>query len=611
MSWIVAVPIVNSEGINAMEGIERYNNVSNPAADLYFANSVNRGMDLFGSIAAEVNIYKDLKFNSNYGATFGWSKGYSYRANREVWLHQNPTREIEDYTSPDKINSLSQYRGDNFTYNWDNFFTYKKQINKSDFTLVAGTAISKVSNFEGLSATRHNVPEQYNYWYLNFSINNTNIDPGSVVSNYHSTPIINLAYFGRLEYEFDDRYLLSASLRREGISSFQNDNRWDYFPAVSAGWILSNEAFFADFKALDYFKVRGGFGIVGNARGTPPVNRILFSPGANYPFGMDQAINSGSVVPYQIDPNLTWEEMKEFDFGLDFKLFDYTLSGTIDFYNRKTDKIILPVDYPAVLSPGDVYVNAGEVTNKGVELALNWNRLVNSSFSYVLGGNFSINDNKLSNVYNEFFRDIVGGGLNNGVSTKKVVEGEAIGSFYVYEVTGFDEDGKFTYSESKVIVGSYLPKYTIGINFDAKYKNFDFGIQAYGVAGNKVYNGKKAQRFGGENVEWDLLKDFWLPSNPDATNPKPFNDIPLPSDYYIESGDYFRINNVTIGYTLPSFTKEFTNIRVYFTALNPVLLTPYSGYSPEISGSPIGGAGIELDVYPTNKTFLFGLSINL
>jgi hypothetical protein len=131
------------------------------------------------------------------------------------------------------------------------------------------------------------------------------------------------------------------------------------------------------------------------------------------------------------------------------------------------------------------------------------------------------------------------------------------------------------------------------------------------VAGNKVYNGKKAQRFGGENVEWELLTDFWIPSDTDATNPKPFNDVPLPSDYYVENGAFFRINNVTLGYTLPSFTKKLNNIRVYFTALNPLLLTPFSGYSPEISGSPLGGAGIELDAYPTNKTFLFGLNINL
>lgn len=606
-----SVPIVNSDGVNDMVGIEKYNNVSNPAADLYYSNNVGQGLELFGSLAAEVKIFKDLKFNSNLGASFGWSKGYSYYANREVWLFQNPTKEIADYTSPDKINTLSQYRNDNFTWNWDNYFTYKKVFNKNDITLILGTSTSKVNNFESLSGTRYNVPEQSNYWFLNFSINNNNITPGSVISNYHSTPVVNLAYFGRFEYEFAEKYLLSASLRREGISSFQEQNRWDMFPAVSLGWILTNEPFFKNFKSLDYLKVRGGYGIVGNGRGTPSVNNILFSPGANYPFGTDQAINPGSVVPYQIDPNLTWEKMKEIDFGIDFKLFNYKLNGTIDLYDRRTDKIILPVDYPAVLSPGDVYVNAGKVTNKGVELSLNWLKEVSKVFRFTVGGNFSYNDNKLSEVYNEFFRDLVGGGLNNGISTKKVIEGESLGSFYVYEVTGFDEDGRFTYSETKVIAGSYLPKYTFGLNFESNYKNFDFSLQTYGVAGNKVYNGKKAQRFGGENVEWDLLKDFWIPSNTDATNPKPFNDIPLPSDYYLEDGSYFRINNITLGYTLPSFTKKISNIRFYITALNPFILTKYSGYSPEVNGSPLGSAGIELDAYPTNKTFLIGLNLNL
>ena len=413
-----AVPIINSEGINDMAGIERYNNVSNPAADLHYANSIGRGMDLFGSLGAEVKIVEDLKFNSNFGANFEWAKGFSYTANREIWLFQNPTKEITDYTSPDKINTLSQYRNDNFTWNWDNFLTYKKIVRKNDFTVVAGTSTSKVNNFESLSGVRNNVPEQSNYWYLNFSINNTQIDPGSVIGNYHSTPVVNLAYFGRFEYEYGDKYLLSASIRREGISSFQKDNRWDNFPALSLGWILSNENFLKDFKFLNYLKIRGGYGIVGNGRGTPSVNSILFSPGANYPFGSDQAINPGSTVPYQIDPNLSWEEMKEVDFGVDFKLFNYSLNGSIDLYNRRTDKIILPVDYPAVLSPGDVYVNAGAVTNRGVELSLNWRKEVSKDFSFSLGGNFSLNDNKLSDVYNQFFRDLIGGGLNNGSKQK-------------------------------------------------------------------------------------------------------------------------------------------------------------------------------------------------
>lgn len=171
------------------------------------------------------------------------------------------------------------------------------------------------------------------------------------------------------------------------------------------------------------------------------------------------------------------------------------------------------------------------------------------------------------------------------------------------------------YGSERVNAGSYIPSLTFGTNVTINYKKVDFTVSGYGVSGNKIYNGKKAQRFGGENIEASLLDDFWLPSNTDATNPKPNNDIPIASTYYVEDGSFFRINNITVGYTLPKISKSIEKIRCYFTAINPFLFTKYSGYSPEIVGDkgadPFGTAGIELDAYPTNKTFLFGLNINL
>lgn len=606
-----AVPILNSLGYNDIEGIEKYNNVSNPVADLYFSNNKYKNLKLFGSIGAELMIFKDLKYNSNFGGTFDWSKSYSFNASREIWLYQNPTSQASDYPTPDRINSLTQERNDSYEWNWDNYFTYKKKLDKHDITFVLGMSRSTSRNSENSSATRYNVPNQSNYWTLNFSTNNLKIDPNLVVSNSRTTPVVSLAYFGRFEYEFNNKYLFSASIRREGISNFQASNRWDNFPAVSAGWVISNEDFFNHQKLFNYFKIRGGYGIVGKGIGTPSVNNVLFGSGYNYSFGLDPQINPGSSIPYQIDPNLTWEKMKEINLGMDFKLFTNKLSGSIDVYNRKTDKIILPVDYPDVLSPGSVFVNAGQVTNKGIEFSLNWKKVINKNWNYSIGGNYSLNDNKLSKVYNTFFKNLIGGGLNNGVSTKQILEGETLGSFYVYQVTGFDSDGKFTYSSDKVNAGSYLPKYTYGLTLELNFKSFDFSIFSYGVGGNKVYNGKKAQRFGGENIESTLLDSFWLPSNPNAENPKPFNDVPVASTYYVEDGSYLRINNITLGYTLTKISNRIDNVRIYATALNPFVFTKYTGYSPEISGSAIGGAGIELDAYPTNKTFLVGLKINL
>ncbi|WP_298115018.1 SusC/RagA family TonB-linked outer membrane protein [Flavobacterium sp.] len=601
-------------GLIDINGSDRFNNVGNPVAQLYYTNEQNKNVTLFGSIGAELQIFKDLKFNSNFGATYDWSRGYTYTPSREIYLSQNPTDEIADYPAASPINTLNQRRGSSYRWNWDNFATYKKAFGNSELTFVAGMSRTTSNTSENLSGTRWNVPEQSNYWSLDLSSYNTEIAPGSVVSNINSTPVVSIAYFARAEYEYDNKYLFSATIRKEGISAFQSDKRWAYFPSVSAGWVITKESFMENVKFLNYLKFRGGYGEVGNGNTLNSLNLPVFSSGNNYAFGDDQNIYPGNNQPYQVDPNLTWETMKEIDFGLDFKVLNNKLSGSVDVYDRKSSDIILPITLPSVLSPGLVTVNTGDVSNKGVEVSLKWNSKINDNFNYYVSGNYSYNKNELTNVDNSYFSDFIGGSINNGQWTKKVLVGEALGSFYVYQVTGLNGDGNFTYSDERVVAGSYLPTFTYGFSFGGNYKNLDFSVDAYGVGGNKIYNGKKAQRFGGENVEYDVLQDFWTPSNPNATNPTPFNNVPISSTYYIEDGDYLRINNITIGYTLPKVYEKIDKVRLYVSAINPFIFTKYSGYSPELSGSgngdPLGSAGIELDAYPTNKTFLLGLNVS-
>ena len=612
------VPLRNPDtGLIDINGSDRFNNVGNPVAQVYFANERNKNITLSGSIGAELKLMKNLKYTSNFGATYNINKGYNYMANAEIWLSQNVTKNIEDYkaTFGNKeviYNTLTQRRDNNYEWNWDNFFTYKFDFHKHSFNLIGGLSRTTKNNYENLNGTRLNVPENTNYWSLYLSNYNTAVAPGSIVQNSRSTPIVSLAYFTRLEYEFDNKYLLTASVRREGISSFQELKKWAYFPSVSAGWILSRESFLENVKLINFLKIRGGYGEIGNANSLNSTNNIVFASGYNYAFGNDQSIFPGSFQPYQVDPNLTWETMKEVDFGLDYKLINNKLSGSLDLYNRKSTNVILPISLPSVLSPGPVTVNTGEVVNKGVEFSIKYDDKITENLRYSIGGNYSFNKNELTKVNNQFFADLIGGGLSNGQFTKQVIVGQPLGSFYVNQVTGINADGAFTYAPDRVIAGSYIPKFTYGLNLSLFYKNFDFSVDAYGVGGNKIYNGKKAQRFGGENIEYSYLDNFWTPSTPNATNPKPYNDVPLPSTYFVEDGAYLRINNITLGYTLPAFTKKINKIRMFLTATNPFIFTKYSGYSPEIAGdgNPLGGAGIELDAYPTNKTFLFGLNVS-
>lgn len=609
------VPLRNVDtGVIDINGSDRFNNVGNPAAQLYYTNEQNKNVTLFGSIGAELKILQNLKFNSNFGATFDWSRGFTFTPSRDIFLSQNATAEIVDYPLSSPINTLNQRRGSSYRWNWDNYFTYKKNFEKSELTAIAGMSRTTSNVSENLSGTRWNVPEQSNYWSLDLSTYNSEVAPGSVVSNSNATPIVSIAYFGRLEYEYDSKYLFSASVRREGISSFNESKRWGIFPAVSGGWVISKENFMENNPYFSYLKLRGGYGEVGNGNTLNSLNIPIFAPGYNYAFGTNQNIYPGNDQPYQVDPNLTWETMKEIDFGLDFTTFKNRLSGSIDVYDRKSSDVILPVTLPSVLSPGYVTVNTGDVSNKGAELSLKWTGKMSNHMNYWISGNYSYNINKLTNVDNAYFSDYIGGSINNGQWTKKVLVGEALGSFYVYQVTGLNGDGNFTYSTDRVVAGSYLPKYTYGLSFGGNYRKFDFSIDTYGVGGNKLYNGKKAQRFGGENVEYSSLQNFWTPSNPNAANPTPFNEVPLSSTYYIEDGSYLRINNITVGYTFPKFYEKINNVRLYVTAINPFIFTKFTGYSPELSGgdnaNPLGNAGIELDAYPTNKTFLLGLNVS-
>ncbi len=617
-------PLLNLEnGQNDLEGTQytRYNNVGNPVAQLYNTNDKNKLFAIIGSISAELKLYKDLTFTTTFGANATWFKGYSYVPLQDIEYAQSPINPLETKF----FNSLTQTRNESYDWNWDNFLTYKKEWENHNLTVVAGISRTTRGDNEYLWAKRYNVPVQSNYWTLNFSSNNTLTAPASLIDNKHDTPIVSLAYFARVEYEFMQRYLLTAIVRREGISPFQGDKKWATFPSISAGWVLSKEDFLKDSKTINNLKIRGGYGEVGNGNG-PTYNFTTFTPNVNYPFGPTQVINPGSYVANAVDPDLTWETMKEIDLGIDFTLIDSHLTGTFDYYDRKSDNIILPVQLPYVLSEGQTYVNSGEVTNKGIEAALRWDGRINDNLTYYVGGNFSKNKNELSRIDSPFFENFAGSGdLGNGESTKRVELGKPLGSFYVYEQTGYDSGGVPVYNdmvdgipgltnEDRVYAGSYIPDVTYGISLGVKYKNIDFSTDAYGVAGNKIYNGKKAQRFGGENIEYDILDDFWTPSNPNAANPKPNNDVQRASTFFIESGDFLRINNITLGYTLPKMLEGLDRVRLYVTAVNPFIFTDYSGYSPEVIGNddanPLKTAGIELDAYPTNKTFLIGANVS-
>ena len=245
---------------------------------------------------------------------------------------------------------------------------------------------------------------------------------------------------------------------------------------------------------------------------------------------------------------------------------------------------------------------------------------MNDNFFYSIESNIAYNKNELSKISNQFFANQIGGGINNGQYTKKVSLRQPLGSFFLYEVAGIDDKGQFVYKdfnddqeineEDRRFFGSFIPSITAASNFKIEFENFDFNLNVYGSFDNKVYNGKKAQRFGNENIEKYVFNNRWTTARPSNTTPRASNSIPLSSNYFLESGDFIRINNITIGYTFESTkSKIFKKIRTYATAKNPLMFKRFSGFTPELPGSPLGLAGIELDAYPTLSSYFLGVNL--
>jgi TonB-dependent starch-binding outer membrane protein SusC len=620
VSRVGADGLVNGSGSS-------FNNVGNPVAQLDFYDEQQRSTTLQGGLKLDYEIVDGLKFTSQFnGEYYSW-KQYNYEDTKNIWLAADPTRDAANYSSTANTNLLTRGREQYFNWNLSNYFTYNKVFGEiHDLELTAGMETSVKGPREKLTIARKNVNANSNYWSLdnvNYVANITSLYDVT----YNETKLA--SYFGRFQYKLMDRYLFTGTIRRDGSSNFAKDYRWGTFPAFGLGWVITKEDFMANIEAINLLKLRGGWGKLGNQN--VPLNNQAYASGLNTYLG-GSILNEGTTINSQIDPSLSWEVTEETSLGLDFELIDSRLKGSFDVYHKKTDNVILNVKpYPtsgiSVASPSHV----GEVSNKGYEIALRWDDRISDNLSYWVGGNFSHNNNELSGLKDVNLSPVVGGNLGNGQNTKLLDNtsiGQPLGSFYLYEYAGIDQtNGKMLYynasgakvtqdalsaTADKKYVGSILPTSNYGVTLGLNYKNFDFSVDGYGTGGAKVYNGKKAQRFTGENIEQSLATNFWTPTNTTASNPAPFNQVPVASTYYMESGDFFRVNNISLGYKLPLTENGFLNYcRIYVNAINPFITQKYSGFSPELNGdgNPYGTQGVELDAYPTLRSFVIGANL--
>ncbi|GAA4029606.1 TonB-dependent receptor [Flavobacterium cheonhonense] len=616
------VSFVGDDGFASPTG-SSFNNVGNPVAQLDFFDEQQKSITLQGGLKLDIDILKGLKYSSVFNGEYYTWKGYNYEDTKNIWLAADPTREEADYPSTSNVNLLTRSNDSYFNWNLSNYLTFNKVFaDIHDVELTGGIEASSRGPRSFSKVVRRNVNANSNYWSLN------GVDYASNVISYNDVLYneVKLAsYFGRVQYKFMNKYLLTATVRRDGSSQFGEDYRWGTFPSVGLGWIITNEDFAKNLKGVDLLKLRGGWGKLGNQN--VPLNSQAFSSGLDYYI---PNYLTGITVDSQVDPSLSWEVTEETSVGLDFGFLSNRLTGTFDVYNKNTNNLILYTrPYITAGSSQQSPAHVGEVSNKGFELSLKWNDKINDNWTYYVSGNFSNNKNALERLNSSNLPDIQGGGLGNGQYTKLLGEssvGKPLGSFYLYDYAGYDStNGQMLYYKAdgttttqggleeadRKYFGSVLAKSMYGLSLGFTYKNFDVSMDSYGTLGSKVYNGKKAQRFSGENIENSLASDFWTPSNTNAGNPGAFNQVPVASTYYLESGDFWRINNITIGYKLPKTFDAISSARIYFNAINPFITKKFSGFSPELNGdgNPYGSQGVELDAYPTLKSFVFGINL--
>jgi TonB-linked SusC/RagA family outer membrane protein len=628
------------------ETIGRLNTHGNPLTAIAFSNSQSNSVDLQGNVSVNLNITDYLTFTSRLGATRYYNDTRSFNPIRAAYIAGDPTRTVQQYIQNKEANPGSTTWANNslfvsdtqtFRWNWDNFLNYSDSFGEHNIDATVGYSSEKTGIGQRMSGLAYDVPRQEQYWNLDLATDEYDKE----VNHTNFTPTTLLSYFGRVQYNYDRRYYFTGTLRRDGSSQFANNEEfWELFPSVGLGWTISNEAFMEDNETINFLKLRASWGKLGNQNVPFNSTVILTNIGSgsqNYVFGPDQTLRFGASVGAPAR-DISWEIVEEYNIGADIELLDNRLTATADVYQKTTENLILQVN-PLPNSPfeGSYFDQGAEVVNRGLELSLGWGDNLSEDFSYNIGTTFSYNTNEVTSV-EPGFGGLTGGSLNNGQLTKRLEEGEPLGAWWMYEAIGVWQDqdeidnnpsiggalpGHLRYADlnddgviderDKKFFGSYIPKYSYGINVGLNYKEFDFSMDAFGVGGNKVYDGLSNTRFGGENIREETFKERWTGAG--STNEHPgANRDAVASSYYLEDGSYLRINNITLGYTLSEVIDHVSQVRFYVSAQNPFMVTDYPGFTPELAsnddGAPYGQAGIELSAYPNTRTLLFGINID-
>lgn len=610
-------------------------NVGNPLADLKYSNNFNKGIRGVGNIFGEATIAKSFKAKSSFGIDAGYNQNTSFAPEFYVSSQQY-----------NLLNTLTKGNSRTIAWVWENTLSYNKQFGDHSIDAVGGYTMQKTTS-ENFSMTGRNIIRtSSDFWYFtpsyiydpNNNVNTLSSISNGVDANQNFTMI---SYLFRVNYTFKSKYILTATFRRDGSSKFNEANRFGNFPSFAAGWNISKEDFMKNVEIVSNLKLRGSWGIIGNDK-IPYDKQYSLTQNMVAIFGTPSAVNSATTYGVSGNPDLKWESTKQADAGLEFGLLKDKLTGEFDYYNRKTDNILIPLATPNYLGNGQgavVWFNAASVRNTGFESKITWKDNI-GKLGYSVSFLGSALKNSVLKIGGSSGIDSVlyGGYLGNGLPVTQSRVGLPIGAFYGYKTNGLfqsadelaayphlstartgdlrfvdvNNDGKID-GKDRTYIGSPIPKFILGLNLEAIYLGFDLSVEIQGVYGNKLFNAKEVVRPDPYNWEKHVL-GAW--TGPGTSTREPIASYGgnnyLPSDFFVQDGSFTRIRNLIVGYTLPqNITKKIyiNQLRVYLKGSNIYTLTKFTGYTPEIGSGDVLSNGIDYGTYPVTSVYSFGINL--
>ena len=625
---------------------------ANPLATMKYDNSYgyNKGWRLQTNFFLEFSPLKELTWRTSAGWLYRHREGRSYVPVYELSAKKsNPNDDVRQSQS--------------YSIRWslENTLNWVKSFGNHNIDALLGQSVEKWGYGNGLNVTNSNslFPGSFDHAY----INNANVvDP--TFTSIGGTPESQgslASFFGRINYNYNETYLLSLVLRADGSSNFARGKRWGYFPSVSIGWVITNEAFMESTKSwLDFLKLRASWGQNGNCN----INNFQYLATIAFddPYYFDSKDNPGlgaypNILP---NPDVKWETSEQLDFGFDARFLSNRLGVSFDWYKKTTKDWLVVAPMLLSYGTGAPYINGGDIENKGYEVQLSWNDRINKDFTYNVSVNFSHNKNEVTRLANS--EGIIHGGSNaiaqNTAELYRLQVGYPIGYFWGYKMEGiiqneqdlqdylarncngdkanslqgaslqpgdvkfvdFDKDGKVeTGEDDKTMIGDPNPDYTLGVNISIAYKGFDLGINGYGSFGQQV--AKSYRQFSDhpdDNYCTDVYTKYWTGEG--STNRYPrFSDgktanMSEISRVWIEDADFFKISRITLGYDFKRLIPKLPvrKCRLYVSASNMITFTGYSGMDPEVGfgNGASWASGIDCGYYPSSRSWQVGLNIN-